>query len=140
LIFDTTSKDFLDNDGEDKERQLAGFLSFDQELGDIFGVWLRFGWQSDKALIDYDTLYSGGLNITGKWFGREVDNVGIGYAYLNGKNDFDYTQVAEVYWRFVLNDYFVVTADLQYVKDKYDTPDMDDLEGIIGGIRMTAEF
>jgi hypothetical protein len=48
--------------------------------------------------------------------------------------------VAEVYWRFVLNDYFAVSADLQYIKDKYDNPDMDDLEGIIGGIRMTAEF
>ena len=140
LIVATTSKDFLDNEGKDKEKQLASFLSFDQELGDIFGVWLRIGWQSEKTVIDYDTLYSGGLNITGKWYGREGDNVGIGYAYLNDKYDLNYTQVAEVYWRFVLNDHFTLTADLQYMKDKFDTPDMDDLEGIIGGIRMTAEF
>jgi porin len=140
LIVDMTSKDFLDKNGENKERQAAGFLSFDQELGDIFGAWIRFGWQDDKALIDYDALFSGGLNITGKWYGREDDNIGIGYAFLNGKNDFDFTRVAEVYWRFALNNFFAVTADSQYMKDKYDTPDMDDLEGIISGIRMTAEF
>jgi porin len=91
-------------------------------------------------VIVYDTLYSGGLNITGTWYGREGDNVGIGYAYLNGKYDLNYTQVAGVYRRFVLNDHFTLTADLQYMKDKFDTPNMDDLEGIIGGIRMTAEF
>jgi porin len=139
LIVDGTSKQFLDEDGN-KEGRLAAFLSFDQELGGIFGAWIRFGWQDDKALINYDALYSGGLNITGKWYGREDDNIGIGYAYLNGKSDFDYTQVAEVYWRFVLNDYFAVTADVQYMKDKYDVPGMDDPEGIIGAIRMTTEF
>jgi porin len=138
LIVDGTSKDFLDDD-ENKERRLAAFLSFDQELGDIFGAWLRFGWQHDKALINYDTLFSGGLNITGKWYGREDDNIGIGYAYLNGKNDFDYTQVAEVYWRFVLNDYFAATADLQYMEDNYDT-DRGDLDGFIGSLRLTTEL
>jgi len=139
LIGQVTSKQFLDENG-DKEKLMGAFISFDQELGDIFGAWIRFGWQDDKALINYETLFSGGLNITGKWYGREDDNIGIGYAYLNGKNDFDYTQVAEVYWRVVLNDYFAVTADVQYMKDKYDAPGMDDPEGIIGGIRMTTEF
>jgi len=138
LIGQGCSKDFLDENG-DKKNRMCAFISFDQELGDIFGTWIRFGWQDDDALINYDTLLSGGLNITGKWYGREDDNIGIGYAYLNGKNDFDYTQVAEVYWRFVLKDYFSVTADLQYTKDKYDT-DQDDIVGIIGGVRMTAEF
>jgi porin len=59
LIVDTTSKEFLDEDG-DKERRLAAILSFDQELGDIFGAWIRFGWQDDAALINYDALYPEG--------------------------------------------------------------------------------
>jgi hypothetical protein len=138
LIGEVSSEDFLDKDGN-KERLMAVLISFDQQLGDIFGAWIRFGWQDDKALIDYDALFSGGLNITGKWYGREDDNIGIGYAYLNGKSDFDYTQVVEVYWRFVLNDYFAVTADLQYMQEKFDTG-QDDLDGIIGGLRLTAEF
>jgi len=85
-------------------------------------------------------LYSGGLNITFKWYGREDDNIGIGYAYLNGKNEFDYTQVAEVYRRFVLNEYFAARADVQHMKDKYVAPGVDDPEGIIGGSRVTTEF
>lgn len=138
LIVDGTSEQFLNEDGNKKGR-LAVFLSFDQELGSIFGAWIRFGWQDDKALINYDALFSGGLNITGKWYGRENDNIGIGYAYLNGKNDFDYTQVAEVYWRFVLNDYFAVTANAQYMQDEFDS-DEDDIDGFILGIRGAVEF
>jgi len=125
----------------DQENRMAAFISFDQELGDIFGAWIRFGWQDDDALINYDTLLSGGLNITGKWYGREDDNIGIGYAYLNGKNDFDYPQVAEIYWRFVLNDYFAITADAQYMQDEYDTDEDDiDIDGFILGIRGVVEF
>ena len=60
--------------------------------------------------------------------------------YLNGKNDFDYTQVAEVYPRFVFNDYLAATADLQYMKDKYNTVEDNDIDGIIAGVRMTVEF
>ncbi len=141
LIGQLTSKEFMDKDDSDKEKLMAAFISFDQELGDIFGAWIRFGWQDNSARIDFDYLYSGGLNITGKWYGREADNIGIGCAYLDGDHDSDYDhiQVAEVYWRVVLNDYFAVTADLQYMKEKFDTS-QDDIDGVIGGIRLTTEF
>ena len=138
VIGQMTNKEFLDENGK-KEKLMGAFISFDQQLGEIFGAWIRFGWQDDQVLIDYDTLFSGGLNITGKWYGREADNIGLGYAYLNGRNDFDYSRVAEAYWRVVLNDIFAVTADLQYMKDKYDSG-RDDVKGFIGGLRMTAEF
>jgi hypothetical protein len=140
LIGEGTSKDFLNSAGE-KEFRTAVFLSFDQELGDIFGVWIRFGWQDDKAVIDYDALYSGGVNITGTWYGRGEDNIGIGYAYLDGDsdNDYDDTRVAEIYWRFVLNDYFALTADLQYMEDEYIT-EANDVDGFIFGVRGTVEF
>jgi porin len=97
LIVDTTSEQFEDKDG-DKERRTAAVISFDQALGDIFGAWIRFAWQDDSSLINYDGLYSGGLNITGKWYGRADDNIGIGYAYLNGDNDsgIDRSQIVEV--------------------------------------------
>jgi porin len=140
LIGEYGSEEFLDEEGK-RQNRLIGLVSFDQELGDIFGAWIRCGLQDDSALVDYLYLLSGGVNITGKWYGRESDNIGIGYAYLKGADDsdFDYSQVAEVYWRFVLNDYFAVTADLQYLKDKFDT-DEDDLDGIVAGLRMTVEF
>ena len=73
--------------------------------------------------------------------GGDIDNIGIGYAYLPGADDseFDYTQLVEVYWRFVLNDYFAVTADLQYMKDGFDT-DKNDIDGLILGVRGSVEF
>jgi len=140
LIGQSASEEFLDKKGK-KEKRLAAALSFDQELGDIFGGWIRFGWQDDDVLVDYDYLLSGGLNITGKWYGRQYDNIGIGYAYVNGADDsdFDYSQVAEVYWRFVLNDYFATTVDFQYMADVFDTKD-EDIDGFILGIRGTVEF
>ena len=65
----------------------------------------------------------------------------FGFAYLNGADDgdFDYTRVAEVYWRFVLNEYFAATADLQYMADEFDTAE-EDSDGFIMGICGTVEF
>jgi porin len=140
LIADATSKEFFDKDGK-KESRLAVGISFDQELSEIFGAWIRCFWQDDRALIDYDALFSGGVNITGQWYGRREDNIGIGYAYLNGADDgdFDHSQVAEFYWRFALNDFIALTADAQYTKDEFKT-DEDDIEGFIFGIRGSVEF
>ena len=92
-------------------------------------------------MVDYGYLLSGGLNITGRWYGRESDNIGIGYAYMNGADDsdFDYSQVAEVYWRFVLNEYFAATVGFQYMTDVFNT-EGDDIAGFILGIRGTVEF
>ena len=58
---------------------------------------------------------------------------------MDGENEFDYTQVAEIYWRFVLNDYLAITADAQYMQDEYDT-DEDDIDGFILGIRGAVKF
>jgi porin len=140
VIGQMTSEDFADEDG-DTESLMAAILSFDQALGDVFGAWIRCGWQDDDALINYEYLVSGGLNITGQWYGRGDDNIGIGFAYLNGADDgdFDYTRVAEVYWRFVLNEYFAATADFQYMADEFNT-DEEDIDGFILGIRGTVEF
>ena len=139
LILDGTSKDFLDTDGVDKERLACAILSFDQQFGDILGAWIRFGRQDDKAAVDCQNLLSGGINISGKLWGREDDNIGIGYAHLNGGNtDLDSSQVAEVYVRFALDEYVALTLDVQYMKDKYDNA--DDPKGFIYGLRLAAEF
>jgi len=139
LIVNGTSKEFLDTDGEDKERLVCAILSFDQQFGDIFGAWIRVGKQDDKAAVDCENLLSGGINISGKLWGREYDNFGIGYAYINGGNtDLDSSQVVEAYVRFALDEYVALTLDVQYMQDKYD--DADDPNGVIYGLRLTAEF
>lgn len=139
LIVETSNKQFLDPQGEDKERRAIIFFSFDQELGEIIGGWIRVGRQDDAAAIDFENLYSGGINIDGKLWGREEDNIGIGYGYLDGGNlDNDNSQYAELYARFVINKYFAVTPDVQYMRDKYKNGDV--IKGFIFGIRLAAGF
>ncbi len=140
LLLDTTSDDFSNVAETSKERLSALTLSFDQKFGEIFGAWIRFGWQDDKAAIDYKDLYSGGLNISGSLWGRGQDNIGLGYAHLRGGNlDVNNTDVFEIYGRFALNDIFAITGDIQYMKDSYKDGDNDPSAWIFG-LRATAEF
>jgi len=140
LLLDTTSDDFSSVAGTKKERLSSASISFDQQLGDVLGLWLRFGWQDDEAAIDYKDSYTGGVNISGSLWGRECDNIGIGYAHLRGGNlDVDKTDVLEIYGRFALNEIFAITGDVQYMKDSYKN-EGDDPSAWIFGLRATAEF
>jgi hypothetical protein len=143
VLVDTTSKAFLDPEGTSEEQRGSLILSFDQAIGDIFGAWIRFGWQTDDALVNYKEVYSGGVNISGNLWGREQDNIGIGYAYLDGaeqtEKSLKNSQVVEAYVNFGLNDYLALTFDLQYMQDKY-VLGVDDVDGWIAGVRMTAEL
>jgi porin len=128
--------------GERKSR-LSWGLSFDQAIGENLGLFLRLAWQDRDAAVDYEALYSGGLNVVGNAWGRESDNIGIGYAYLEGGNlDISGSHVFEAYYRVGLNDHVGLTADLQYMSD--DRTEVDPLqenpEGWILGMRLTAEF
>jgi hypothetical protein len=139
LLYTSTTKDFSDVGCETGERLSGWHLSFDQELGSVFGVFLRAGWQTDDALVDYDAEYSVGLNIAGRAWGREADNIGVGLAYLEGGNDtLSRTQVAEVYYRFVVNEHVALTADAQYLEDDY--REGDDADGWVLGMRVVAQF
>ena len=139
LIVDATSRDFTDVAGTGKERKVALLFNLDQQLGEILGAWLRFGRQDDEAAIHYDNIFSGGLNIRGRLWGREGDNVGIGCARLDGGNQgVDYTDVFEVYGRIALSHIFGLTGDVQYMKDSMTVGDSP--KGWIFGLRLTAEF
>lgn len=139
MVVDWSSADFLDPEGLSAERRSSIFLPFDQELGENLGVWIRLGWGDDKAAVDFERIYSGGIDIKGKLWGREEDNIGIGYAFLGGGNqDIDKTQVAEAYVRFVLHQYFALTLDVQYMRDELKSGEGP--KGFIYGIRMAAHF
>ena len=134
-----TSKDFSNVSGDNLESRQCVILSFDQQLGKILGAWIRFGWQDDAAAIQAKELYSGGVDINGRLWGREQDNIGIGYAYVGGGNqDLDYADVFETYVRFLLNPYFALTVDLQYQNDRMKQGDSP--SGFISGVRCVVEF
>jgi hypothetical protein len=141
VLANATSDDFNDPDGENTEPLRGVIISFDQSLGEILGAWIRFGSSDDKAIVNFKDMYSGGIDISGKLWGREQDNIGIGYAHLSGGNQgIDRAQVAEGYIRFGLNEIFALTLDLQYLDDTYKEGAGDDVEGWITGMRLTAQF
>ncbi len=139
LFLAGTSKDFLNPEGTREEGRLALGLSFDQQLGKTFGAFLRLGWQEQSAAVDYAAAYTGGINILGAAWGRPEDNIGLAYGYYNGGNlDINATHVAEIYYRWVVNKYFSVTADAQYMKDNIRGEEGP--SGFILGLRGTAQF
>jgi porin len=139
VIIDRTSDDFLNDNGDSTHRRTAILLSCDQQLGDVVGVFLRIGWQDDAAAVNYETIWSGGINITGSHWNRAGDNIGLGYAYLDGGSvDVSQSQVAEAYYRFVINDHLALSADIQYMQD--DLRNRENPAGFIYGMRLTAEF
>ncbi len=135
-----TNEEFLDEKGEDDESLLAAGLSFDQQLGNHWGAFVRFAWQDDDAAVDYDAAYSGGLDIRGSLWGRAEDNVGVGLAYLDGNLELDETYVFETYYRARFGEYFAVTADVQWMKDDYENNAFEEARGWVFGLRTTAEF
>ena len=137
-----TNERFENTSGnDDDEGLIGGVLSFDQQLGNNWGVFIRAGWQDDDAAeVTHDALYSGGLDISGAVWGRGEDNVGVGFAYLDGANDLDETTVFETYYRATLGDYFALTADVQWMNDDYESGGGEDAKGWIFGLRTTAEF
>ena len=132
---------FSNPGGTSLEARHAFLISFDQEFGRYLGGWIRFGFQSDRAAVTYDKIYSGGLNLSGALWGRPQDNMGIAYGYLGGGNTgVRQTHVAEAYVRFAFMDAFGLTLDLQHMRDSYDADAGNDAEGFIAGIRFTVEF
>jgi len=139
LILAATSQDFLNPAGTQLESRASTLFSLDQEFGSMLGGWLRVGWQTDAAAVDYDALYSGGISLKGTAWGRADDNVGLGLAYLAGGSlDIDASQVFETYYRWQLGDLFGLTADIQYQNDDYLSGPGPN--GWTYGLRATAEF
>jgi len=136
----TTNNRFSCWDEGDEESLNGLGISSDQELSRIIGVFARVSWQDDSAVLDHDVLYSAGVNINGQLWGRESDELGIGYAYLDGacKADIDNTNAFEAYARFQLTAFSDITLDIQYMADNY--KQTEDIDGFIYGVRVNAYF
>jgi hypothetical protein len=139
VLLNRTSEDFLASNSESRHEHKSILLSFDQQLGNVVGAFIRFGTQDDAAAVNYDTIWSGGIQIGGVAWERRDDNIGLGYAYLAGGNPgIRHSQVAEGYYRFVINDHLALSGDIQYMKD--DLRDQENPAGFIFGMRLAAEF
>ena len=139
LMLTTTTEDFSRPDGSGEEALTGIMISCDQQLGEVMGGWVRIGWQDDSALVDYQELFSGGVNVKGDKWGRSLDHLGLGFAHLSGGNSaIDHSSVIELYYRLVFTEIAALTLDFQYLIDNYNTG--DDPKGLVSGIRFVASF
>ena len=132
-------RDFIDEAGTSKQKNDILLISIDQQFGKIIGAFTRLGWRLDDELINYRAIYSGGIDIRGSTWGRVLDNIGIGIAYLDGGNSrIIRTRIAEAYYRMVVNPYLALTGDIQYMRDQYFQT--ADAEGFIYSLRASVNF
>ena len=141
VIYEGGSKAFINTAGTALAERRALFLSLDQQVGSGWGIWLRLGTQTKDAAVEFGDIYSGGVDIKGGLWGREQDNIGIGYGYLNGgdtgtKN----AQIGEAYVRFALSELFALTLDVQYQDNRYDAGAGTDTTGWVYGTRGVVAF
>jgi len=139
VVIAGTSQDFLNTAGTELERHAGALLSISQELNKVMGVWIRFGRHYDDAAFNYNAIHSGGIDIKGAGWGRNNDNIGLGFAYLSDGNlNIDSSQLAEVYYRWQLGEVFGLTADIQYQNDDYKVGQGPN--GWTYSLRAVAEF
>jgi porin len=130
---------FTDEAASGKQENDILIISFDQQFGNKIGAFMRMGWRLDDELINYRSIYSGGVDIRGAAWDRILDNIGLGVAYLEGGNTrINNSRIAEAYYRMVVNPYLAFTADVQYMRDEY--YQITGAEGIIFSLRASVNF
>lgn len=117
-------------------------VSADLALSEVLGVFARYAMTDDSIEENEVTsVISGGVSIGGGLWGREDDGIGAAYGMisLNEKlyDNTDGETVMEFYYRFQVNDYFAVSADLQMFSDleRDEEPDV-----MVYGLRTQAGF
>jgi porin len=122
-----------------KQSGKAMLFSADQQISDDIGIFARLGGQSDEPAVEYDSIFSGGIDLGGALWGRPADNVGVGYAFLEGGSTFvRHSHVTEAYYRLAVNDDLALTADVQHLHDNLE--DQPSPSGFAFGLRATFEF
>ena len=142
VVYEGGRNAFIDPDGASLEDRSLVFLSCDQRFGEHLGGWVRLGWGSDDAAVEASNLYSGGVDIGGGLWGRGQDNLGLGYAYIDGGNTgLENAQVGELYYRLVMSDWLALTGDVQYQDNRFEDAEAGtDIDAWTLGLRAVVEF
>ncbi|MCK0506707.1 carbohydrate porin [Aromatoleum anaerobium] len=119
-------------------RSASGWgASVDQRVHEDVTLFARYG-QSSSGKAAFDRAVTVGTEIAGNAWGRGADSVGFAWGWLRASDEFrdaaplldDFgfaargaEQVAELYYRWHLNDQLSLTPDLQYVRRAAADPD-----------------
>jgi len=122
-----------------KEKSYGVGISFDQELTDELGAFLRYGWQDPDVFIDADVdgiagdfslehAWSVGLQLAGTNWGREEDTLGLAVGQVIPSDEYKKADTNlkaadeghfEAYYNYKVNEHLTLTPDLQVIWNPY---------------------
>lgn len=138
----------LKDPAKTKEDNYGYGVSLDQEITEVMTLFARYGRQRDQV-AQVEHAWSGGLQCSGKAYGREDDVVSFAYGMAiigddwkdvdrsNGINTGDEHHV-ELYYNLKVNDHLNISPDIQWVKNPNGDRDNDDVWAF--GIRAQLSF
>ncbi len=144
--------------GKLADSSLTGWgLSFDQELIEGLKGFARYSqtltddravWNSDDdawEMIPFNRTWSAGFELDGGLWNRGGDAFGFAYGQTlltdDYEDDNDHTaneNYVEAYYRFMMNQYFALSADFQWIDNAGGNSRIDDI--YIWGIRSQLDF
>jgi len=111
------------------EDHSGGGVSADQRVGDAITLFTRFGGEM-QGRVRFDRALTLGAEIGGDHWGRAADGLGLAAGFLRTSSEYrDATsdgalagyaasgteRIAELYYRWRVNDHFDVSPDLQWI-------------------------
>ncbi len=135
-----------------KEFNYGFGLSFDQMITDVYGVFVRCGFQRPDLIpaaggptIGFSWAAGGQMN--GKYWGRENDVLGLGVGqvvtskeYVDAGNPGKTEGHLEAYYSFAVTDYLFISPDAQLVWNPAGAPAGATDPVFVYGVRVHADF
>ena len=134
-------------------------ISADQQIAANAGAFLRYG-HALRGAAAFDRALTLGIQLNGPLWGRENDALGLAHGWLrssqafrdsapaldadaDGNPDFGYAangteQQTELYYNWRLNDHWLVSPDVQWIRRPGANADMRDI--VVWGVRLKAAF
>jgi len=134
-----TTDDFRAASGGGTASQRGLGLSADHRFNSGLGLFARLGWQDDGSMVTHDRFLSAGLSVGGTLWGREDDEIGLAYGYLEGTVGNPDTNLVEAFSRFQLSEFSNLTFDVQFLNDDAGGG-ATAVEGVLLGARLNAYF
>lgn len=139
---------------QDKAIGFGAGLSLDQELTDLIGVFVRYGWQDPDVYLPSESFslrdsFSLGTQLKGSPWGRPDDVLGLAFGQIfpsrkyKSANDLQAKTEShfECYYNFKVNDHLALSPDLQVIWQPYGK-DAANGDGtiVVGGLRGQVDF
>ncbi len=137
-----------------KEENYGFGLSFDQEITDVLGAFVRYGWQNPEVYADGSDFllgqsWSAGVQLAGSLWGRNDDVFAISFGQVMPSDDYKKANDMkakteshlEAYYNFKGNEHLSVSPDVQVIWDPYGGDAVNgDKTILVGGVRAQVDF